>query len=81
MSKKQIIGYTFNEIETLVTDLGFKPIFAKPICISIYKKQISSFLDIKDIPIDLRRKLDSDFEVINLQPSIITRYSACPQAW
>jgi 23S rRNA (adenine2503-C2)-methyltransferase len=71
MINKQLIGYSLIEIEVLLVDMGFKPIYAKQICLSIYKKQISSFLDIKDIPIDLRRKLDSDFEVINLQPSTI----------
>jgi 23S rRNA (adenine2503-C2)-methyltransferase len=75
MSKKQLIGYTLNDIETLLADIGCNPKYALKICKSIYNTRITSFIEINDIPISVRQELESNYQITHLYPSQVQKSS------
>lgn len=63
MSKEWIIGKTLDELEVIVSNLGFEVRFARELSVSLYKKRCTSFSEINSLPIALRKALDALFSV------------------
>jgi 23S rRNA (adenine2503-C2)-methyltransferase len=68
MQKQQLIGYTLDEVKSLLDGYGQNPMLAKEICLCMYRRRCKSFLEIESIPLDIRRKLDSNFTIDPTQP-------------
>jgi 23S rRNA (adenine2503-C2)-methyltransferase len=57
MAKKSLCGLTADEINELITSLGFSAVHANTVSISIYKKRISDISDFEKIPFRLKVEL------------------------
>lgn len=68
MQNSQMIGYSLNEIEEIIAGFGFKPNLAREICTCIYRRGIFSFDRMINLPIELRRKLNVNFDLYSITP-------------
>lgn len=68
MKKLQIVGCTLSELEGIVSSMGCKSQFAKDLCVSIYRRRVSSFDEIKSLPLALRQRLTEGFTILALSP-------------
>ncbi|WP_262122500.1 23S rRNA (adenine(2503)-C(2))-methyltransferase RlmN [Anaerococcus sp. Marseille-Q5996] len=61
--KQTINDKTIKEIEDIFTNLGFQKFRAKQVFRQIHVNKINDFDQMTDLPLDMREKLDQDFEI------------------
>lgn len=71
---RNLLDYNLNEISTFMDEMGEKKFRAKQIYEWIYKKQVFSFDEMKNIPKELQSKLKEEFYIG--VPKVIERYES-----
>lgn len=66
-SKQNIKKFSFDELKTLLSELGFSPFRAAQIYEWIYRHQVSSFADMTNIAKQDRERLDSLFVISSIR--------------
>ncbi len=58
--------YTTEELKSLLVEMGFEGYRATQLLQWLYKRPVDSFYEMTNLPMDLRRKLDSSFSLYSL---------------
>ena len=68
MKNSILSGKTYSEIAAILSENGFKDVPAEKICYWIYRRRIKDFLEADNIPMKLRKFLDSNFTIGFYEP-------------